>query len=124
MPPPLPPAGGRRESRAIPPGTNLSTSSPARTPAWKAALASRSAIPSSGKSARSSLYRRSITRRDRCEMRSSVRRKAFLLKGLQNDSPLFGETILDLLEQDVGAGRRPRHRPGMLLHQRLDLPVE
>src|SRR3990170_1728460 len=93
----LPPSGGRRGSRAIFPRTKLSTSS---------------------------LYRRSITRRDRCEMRSSVRRKAFLLKGLQNDAPLFGETILDLLEQDVGAGLRLRHLPGMLLHQRLDLPVE
>src|SRR5512134_102818 len=55
-------------------------------------------------------------------MRSSVRRIG--KPPSQDDAPLAGEALLDLLEQDPGVGLRQRHFPGMFLHQRLDFPVE
>src|SRR5512147_342980 len=55
-------------------------------------------------------------------MRSSVRRNG--KPPLQDDAPLAGEALLDLLEQDPGVGLRQRHLTGMFLHQPLDFPVE
>src|SRR3990172_8810343 len=55
----------------------------------------------------------------RCDPRSGARAPP-----LQYDLPLPGKPLLDLPEHQVGAGLRARQLPGMLLEERLDLPVE
>src|SRR3990172_2738059 len=96
LPPPFRnPAG---EPGDLLPG-EASTSSSAFTYDSNTALASRCAAESSGKSASPALRRAVRKRWERWEMRASVSRTGF---SSQDDVPLPGETLLDLLEQDAG----------------------
>src|SRR5574341_26699 len=64
-----------------------------------------------------------MTRCDRCEIRSSVRRK-ISSPSSQDDVPLAGQPLLDLLEHEAGVGLGDGQLPGMLFEQRLHLLVE